>query len=136
MFLPDRYVKGTCPKCKATDQYGDNCEVCGTTYDTTDLIDPYSVLSGKAPVEKESEHYFFKVSQFEEMLNSWKDSGALQAEISNKLEEWFEAGLIDWDISRDKPYWGLRDSRRTRQVFLRLARRSNRLHGKPQAPLR
>ena len=108
MFLPDRYVKGTCPnpKCKAADQYGDNCEVCGTTYDTTDLIDPYSVLSGKTPIEKESEHYFFKVSQFEETLNQWKSSGALQPEISNKIDEWFTSGLIDWDISRDKPYWG------------------------------
>ncbi len=106
MFLPDRYVKGTCPKCKSPDQYGDNCEVCGTTYDTTDLIDPYSVLSGKAPIEKESEHYFFKVSEFESMLSDWKDSGALQPEIANKLGEWFESGLIDWDISRDKPYWG------------------------------
>ena len=106
MFLPDRYVKGTCPKCNAQDQYGDNCEVCGTTYDTTDLIDPYSVLSGKAPVEKESEHYFFKVSQFEDMLTEWKNSNALQPEIANKLGEWFDSGLIDWDISRDKPYWG------------------------------
>ena len=106
MFLPDRYVKGTCPKCKAVDQYGDNCEVCGTTYDTTDLIDPYSVLSGKTPIEKESEHYFFKVSEFEETLNHWKSSGALQPEISNKIDEWFSSGLIDWDISRDKPYWG------------------------------
>ena len=106
LFLPDRYVKGTCPKCKATDQYGDNCEVCGTTYDTTDLIDPYSVLSGKPPVERESEHYFFKVSDFEEMLSEWKNSDALQPEIANKLNEWFEAGIIDWDISRDKPYWG------------------------------
>ena len=106
MFLPDRYVKGTCPKCKAADQYGDNCEVCGTTYDTTDLIDPYSVLSGRPPIEKESEHYFFKVSDFEKMLTDWKDSDALQPEIANKLEEWFESGLIDWDISRDKPYWG------------------------------
>lgn len=106
MFLPDRYVKGTCPKCKSPDQYGDNCEVCGTTYDTTDLIDPYSVLSGKAPIEKESEHYFFKVSDFEQMLTQWKDSKALQPEIANKLEEWFESGLIDWDISRDAPYWG------------------------------
>jgi len=106
MFLPDRYVKGTCPKCKSPDQYGDNCEVCGTTYDTTDLIDPYSVLSGKPPIEKESEHYFFKVSEFEAMLTDWKNSGALQPEIANKLSEWFESGLIDWDISRDKPYWG------------------------------
>ena len=108
MFLPDRYVKGTCPKCKAPDQYGDNCEVCGTTYDTTDLIDPYSVLSGKAPIEKESEHFFFKVSEFEGMLNEWKSSGALQDEIANKIAEWFEAGLIDWDISRDAPYWGFK----------------------------
>jgi len=106
MFLPDRYVKGTCPKCNAPDQYGDNCEVCGTTYDTTDLIDPYSVLSGKPPIEKESEHFFFKVSEFESMLTEWKDSDALQPEIANKLGEWFESGLIDWDISRDKPYWG------------------------------
>jgi len=106
MFLPDRYVKGTCPKCKSADQYGDNCEVCGTTYDTTDLIDPYSVLSGKPPIEKESEHYFFKVSSFEDMLNQWRTSDALQPEIANKLAEWFEGGLIDWDISRDAPYWG------------------------------
>ena len=108
MFLPDRYVKGTCPnpKCNAKDQYGDNCEVCGATYDTTDLIEPYSVLSGKPPIEKESEHYFFKVSDFEAMLTEWKNSDALQPEIANKLAEWFESGLIDWDISRDKPYWG------------------------------
>lgn len=106
MFLPDRFVKGTCPKCNSPDQYGDNCEVCGATYDTTDLIDPYSVLSGKPPIEKESEHYFFKVSEFEQTLKTWKDSDALQPEISNKLDEWFEAGLIDWDISRDAPYWG------------------------------
>jgi methionyl-tRNA synthetase len=106
MFLPDRYVKGTCPKCKSPEQYGDNCEVCGTTYDTTDLIDSYSVLSGKPPIEKESEHYFFKVSDFTDLLEEWKNSDALQPEISNKLEEWFESGLIDWDISRDAPYWG------------------------------
>ncbi|MEM7357913.1 MAG: methionine--tRNA ligase [Pseudomonadota bacterium] len=106
MFLPDRYVKGTCPKCKSPDQYGDNCEVCGTTYDTTDLIDPYSVLSGKPPIEKESEHYFFKVSEFPDMLEDWRKSDALQSEIANKLAEWFAGGLIDWDISRDAPYWG------------------------------
>ena len=106
MFLPDRFVKGTCPKCKTDDQYGDNCEVCGTTYDTTDLIDAYSVLSGNPPIEKESEHYFFRVSDFEDMLNQWKNSKALQPEIANKLSEWFKGGLIDWDISRDSPYWG------------------------------
>jgi methionyl-tRNA synthetase len=106
MFLPDRYVKGTCPKCKSPEQYGDNCEVCGTTYDTTDLIDPYSVLSGKPPIEKASEHYFFKVSDFADMLEKWRESDALQPEIANKLAEWFTGGLIDWDISRDAPYWG------------------------------
>ncbi|NNC99567.1 MAG: methionine--tRNA ligase [Gammaproteobacteria bacterium] len=106
MFLPDRYVKGTCPKCKSPDQYGDNCEICGNTYDSLELIDPFSVLSGKPPIEKESEHYFFKVSEFADMLNQWKSSDALQPEIANKLSEWFEGGLIDWDISRDAPYWG------------------------------
>ncbi|MBT8114794.1 MAG: methionine--tRNA ligase [Arenicella sp.] len=106
MFLPDRYVKGTCPKCKSPDQYGDNCEVCGSTYDSTELIDPYSVLSGKPPVMRESEHYFFKVSEFEQMLSDWRQSDALQPEIANKLTEWFEGGLLDWDISRDEPYWG------------------------------
>lgn len=106
MFLPDRYVKGTCPKCKSEDQYGDNCEVCGTTYDPTDLINPVSVLSGKPPVEKQSDHYFFKVSNFPELLESWRTSDALQPEIANKLSEWFEGGLRDWDISRDAPYWG------------------------------
>ncbi len=106
MFLPDRYVKGTCPKCKSPDQYGDNCEVCGSTYDSTELIDPRSVLSGKPPVMRESEHYFFKVSEFEQMLSDWRQSDALQPEIANKLTEWFEGGLLDWDISRDEPYWG------------------------------
>ena len=106
MFLPDRYVIGTCPKCKSADQYGDNCEVCGSTYDTTDLIEPRSVLSGEPPIERESEHYFFTVSAFESLLNEWKQSDALQPEIANKLQEWFEGGLQDWDISRDKPYWG------------------------------
>ena len=106
MYLPDRFVKGTCPKCHSKDQYGDNCEVCGATYDTMDLIDPYSVLSGKPPITKQSEHFFFKVSHFEDMLTKWKNSEALQDEISNKLDEWFESGLLDWDISRDAPYWG------------------------------
>lgn len=106
MFLPDRYVKGTCPKCKSLDQYGDNCEVCGTTYDTTELLDSYSVLSGKPPIYKDSEHYFFKVSDFAQMLEAWRASDALQPEIANKLGEWFAGGLIDWDISRDAPYWG------------------------------
>jgi len=106
MFLPDRFIKGTCPKCGAEDQYGDNCEVCGATYDTTDLKDPYSVVSGATPIKKDTEHYFFKLADFEDMLKSWTTAGHVQSEISNKLSEWFESGLKDWDISRDAPYWG------------------------------
>jgi len=106
MFLPDRFIKGTCPKCGAEDQYGDNCEACGATYDTTDLKDPYSVVSGATPIKKDTEHYFFKLGDFEDMLKSWTTAGHVQSEISNKLSEWFESGLKDWDISRDAPYWG------------------------------
>jgi len=106
MFLPDRFIKGTCPKCGAEDQYGDNCEVCGATYDTTDLKDPYSVVSGAKPIKKDTEHYFFKLGDFEEMLKNWTTAGHVQSEIANKLGEWFESGLKDWDISRDAPYWG------------------------------
>jgi len=106
MFLPDRFIKGTCPKCGAEDQYGDNCEVCGATYDTTDLKDPYSVVSGATPIKKDTEHYFFKLGDFEDMLKSWTTAGHVQSEIANKLSEWFESGLKDWDISRDAPYWG------------------------------
>jgi len=106
MFLPDRFVKGTCPKCKAEDQYGDNCEVCGSTYSPTDLINPRSAISGATPVEKESEHFFFKLPDFEDMLKTWLHAGHLQEEIANKLDEWFEIGLQEWDISRDSPYFG------------------------------
>ncbi len=106
MFLPDRFIKGTCPKCGAEDQYGDNCEVCGSTYAPTDLINPVSVISGAAPVERESEQYFFKLSDFTEMLQKWLHQGHVQPEIANKLNEWFEEGLQDWDISRNAPYWG------------------------------
>jgi methionyl-tRNA synthetase len=106
MFLPDRYVKGTCPKCSATDQYGDNCEACGATYSPTDLIDAVSAISGAKPVEKDSEHYFFDLPRYEEQLKQWTTSGHLQTEVSNKLNEWFEAGLKQWDISRDAPYFG------------------------------
>ena len=106
MFLPDRFIKGTCPKCGAEDQYGDNCEACGATYDTTDLKDPYSVVSGATPIKKDTEHYFFKLADFEDMLKSWTTAGHVQSEIANKLSEWFESGLKDWDISRDAPYWG------------------------------
>ena len=106
MFLPDRYVKGTCPKCGAKDQYGDNCEVCGSTYSPTDLIDAISAISGAKPIEKDSEHYFFDLPRFEELLKDWTRNGHLQTEVANKLDEWFAAGLKQWDISRDAPYFG------------------------------
>ncbi len=106
MFLPDRYIKGECPKCGADDQYGDNCEVCGATYDSTELKNPKSVVSGATPIEKDSEHFFFKLTDFDAMLKDWMKAGHLQPEVANKLEEWFEIGLNDWDISRDKPYFG------------------------------
>ena len=106
MFLPDRFIKGECPKCGAEDQYGDNCEVCGATYSTTDLKNARSVVSGAVPIEKESEHYFFDLPQFEQQLKEWTNAGHLQDEVSNKLAEWFEQGLQQWDISRDKPYFG------------------------------
>ena len=106
MFLPDRFIKGTCPKCGAEEQYGDNCEVCGATYSPTDLKNPVSAISGATPIEKESEHYFFDLSDFEAMLREWTQEEHMQPEISNKLSEWFEAGLQAWDISRDAPYFG------------------------------
>ncbi len=107
MFLPDRFVKGVCPKCKAEEQYGDSCEKCGATYSPTDLINPYSVVSGSKPVMRESEHYFYKLSESSDFLKSWLSSdGRLQAEARNKMQEWLEHGLQDWDISRDKPYFG------------------------------
>ncbi len=106
VFLPDRFVKGECPKCHAKDQYGDNCEVCGATYTPADLIDPYSSVSGATPVQKENLHYFFKLNDFKEMLQQWINQENLQPEITNKLKEWFESGLNDWDISRDAPYFG------------------------------
>ncbi len=108
MFLPDRFIRGTCPKCNATNQYGDNCEVCGATYSPTDLINPISAITGKEPIEKESEHYFFKLYDFNEILHKWTREGHLQNEVTNKLDEWFEAGLQEWDISRDEPYFGFK----------------------------
>ncbi|MFV1984890.1 MAG: methionine--tRNA ligase [Thiohalomonadales bacterium] len=108
MFLPDRFIQGECPKCGANDQYGDNCESCGTTYSPIELKNPRSVISGATPIEKESEHYFFVLSDFEEMLQNWTQNGQLQSSISNKLKEWFESGLQDWDISRDDPYFGFK----------------------------
>lgn len=106
MFLPDRYIKGECPNCGAKDQYGDNCEVCGATYLPTDLKNPYSTLSGSKPVEKESEHYFFKLQNYEDFLKQWTRRGHLQQQVTNKLDEWFRDGLREWDISRDAPYFG------------------------------
>ena len=106
MFLPDRFIKGECPKCGAADQYGDNCEACGSTYAPTDLKNSYSVVSGAKPVDKESEHYFFKLADFEPMLKQWIHQGHLQQEVTHKLDEWFEGGLRAWDISRDAPYFG------------------------------
>jgi methionyl-tRNA synthetase len=107
MFLPDRYVKGECPVCHTPDQYGDSCENCGTTYTPDKLIDPYSTISKTAPVWRESEHYFFKLGDFADVLRQWLEGGgARQAEVRAKLAEWFEAGLQDWDISRDAPYFG------------------------------
>jgi len=108
MFLPDRYIKGECPKCGATDQYGDNCERCGATYSTTEIINARSVISGAIPIEKDSEHYFFDLPQFEKELKNWTNAGHLQEQVSNKLAEWFEQGLQQWDISRDAPYFGFK----------------------------
>ncbi len=106
LFLADRYVKGSCPKCKAPDQYGDNCEACGSTYSPSELIDPISTISGATPVEKESEHFFFDLPQFKEMLREWTRSGTLQEAVANKLAEWLDDELQQWDISRDAPYFG------------------------------
>ncbi len=107
MFLPDRFVQGTCPKCKATEQYGDSCEACGATYDPTDLINPVSVVSGKTPIRKNSEHSFFDLPALEKDIQQWIVSNKnLQPEVANKLNEWFEQGLQQWDISRDAPYFG------------------------------
>ncbi|MFT2097768.1 methionine--tRNA ligase [Marinomonas sp. 2405UD66-6] len=106
MFLADRFVKGTCPKCKAEDQYGDNCEVCSATYSPMEMINPRSVYSGATPIEKESEHYFFKLPDFQDFLAKWTRSGTLQDQVANKLSEWLDSGLQEWDISRDAPYFG------------------------------
>ena len=106
MFLPDRFIKGECPKCGAADQYGDNCEACGASYSPAELKNPTSVVSGAVPEQRESEHLFFRLADFEPMLREWTRGGGLQAQVANKLDEWFEAGLREWDISRDAPYFG------------------------------
>ncbi len=118
IFLPDRFVKGTCPACKAENQYGDNCESCGSTYSANDLLDAISVLSGKKPVLRDSEHFFVKLADFELMLKKWTHtSGRLQKEVKNKLNEWFDAGLRDWDISRDAPYFGFQIPNEPKKYF-------------------
>lgn len=106
MFLPDRFVKGICPNCGTPDQYGDNCEKCSATYEATELKEPISQVSGTTPELRDSEQYFFALSKFQDMLSAWTASGTLQPEVANKLKEWLESGLQDWDISRNAPYWG------------------------------
>ena len=106
MFLPDRYVRGNCPNCNSPNQYGDSCEVCGATYSPSDLKNPISTVSGTTPIERESEHFFFRLSAFEKQLREWVGSGAVSQGVARKLEEWFTQGLRDWDISRDDPYFG------------------------------
>jgi len=108
MFLPDRFIRGTCPRCKTEDQYGDSCEACGGTYSPTDLIDPRSAVSGTAPVMRDSEHFFVRLAGFEARLQNWMSSGKQQPGVVNKMQEWFEDGLRDWDISRDEPYFGFK----------------------------
>ncbi|TGD71174.1 methionine--tRNA ligase [Mangrovimicrobium sediminis] len=106
LFLADRFIKGTCPRCKTPDQYGDNCEACGATYTPAELIDPKSAISGATPVDKASTHFFFKLPDFEDMLRGWLAADTLQPQVANKLREWLDAGLQEWDISRDAPYFG------------------------------
>lgn len=106
LFLPDRFIKGTCPRCGAADQYGDNCEACGATYTPSELIDARSALTGTTPIEKPSEHYFFKLGHHQDFLETWLAEDRLQSEVANKLKEWVHTALQDWDISRDAPYFG------------------------------
>ncbi len=108
MFLPDRYIKGTCPRCKAADQYGDNCEQCGATYRTTELIDAVSTVTGTKPEYRETLHYFFNLPKYQDFLQEWTKNGHIPKEMTHKLQEWFDAGLKPWDISRDAPYFGFK----------------------------
>lgn len=117
MFLPDRFVKGTCPKCHTADQYGDSCDNCGATYAPLEMISPVSSVSGATPIEKTSEHYFFKLTHYEEAIKAWLASTPLQAEVKHKLQEWFVDGLKDWDISRDAPYFGFAIPSETDKYF-------------------
>ena len=106
IFLADRFIKGECPRCGAKDQYGDNCEICGSTYDPSELKNPVSIFSGAKPILKESEHYFFKLEKHHQFLNEWINSGHLPAAVANKMQEWLKDPLKEWDISRDQPYFG------------------------------
>src|SRR5690606_10041997 len=106
LFLADRFIKGSCPKCKSEDQYGDNCEKCGATYSPMDLINPRSAISGATPIAKDSEHFFFTLPAFSDFLKEWTRAGHLQDEVANKMAEWLDGGLQEWDISRDAPYFG------------------------------
>ncbi|BFM10725.1 methionine--tRNA ligase [Simiduia litorea] len=117
LFLADRYIKGSCPKCKTEDQYGDNCEACGATYSPADLINPRSVISGATPIAKDSEHFFFRLPAFQDFLKDWTRAGHLQTEVANKLAEWLDAGLQEWDISRDAPYFGFEIPGETNKFF-------------------
>jgi len=108
IFLPDRFVKGKCPKCNSPDQYGDNCEICGATYSSTELVNPKSLLSSAIPVRRESEHFFFDLPYFTEILKKWYKSGSIQEQVYNKMQHWFSLGLKEWDISRDAPYFGFK----------------------------
>ena len=108
LFLADRYVRGNCPKCNANDQYGDNCDSCGAKYEATELVNPKSIFSKKSPVIKESEHFFFTLTKLEKEVKKWIDNSPLQESVINKLQEWFKDGLMDWDISRDAPYFGFK----------------------------
>ncbi|WP_323816207.1 methionine--tRNA ligase [Cellvibrio sp. NN19] len=117
LFLADRYIKGTCPKCKTEDQYGDNCEKCGATYSPMDLINPKSAISGATPVAKDSEHFFFTLPEFSDFLKGWTRAGHLQDEVANKMAEWLDAGLQSWDISRDAPYFGFEIPGETGKYF-------------------
>ena len=117
MFLSDRFIKGECPKCGAADQYGDNCESCSSTYAANDLKNPYSTISGARPVKKDSTHFFFKLPEFTDMLKEWTRSGVLAPQVANKLSEWLDSGLQEWDISRDAPYFGFEIPGETGKYF-------------------
>ena len=136
MALPDRFIRGTCPRCKAEDQYGDSCEVCSATYQPTDLINPYCSTCRSTPVLKQSEHYFFKLADYEQQLKNLIAAGYIQKSVANKLDEWFKAGLEGLGHLPRRPILRLQNPRRTGQILLRLARCTHRLYGLGQKLLR